>query len=116
MTPDAFRRIALALPETEERAHMRHPDFRVGGKIFATLAYPDDSWGMVKLAPEQQFNFVSTYPDAFQPVKGAWGLKGCTNVHLAKATAAALRPAMKMAWENAKTLKPAKRPTQNRER
>ena len=88
---------------------MRHPDFRVGGKIFATLAYPDDSWGMVKLAPEQQFNFVSTYPDAFQPVKGAWGLKGCTNVHLAKATAAALRPAMQAAWENAKASKPAKR-------
>ena len=81
---------------------MRHPDFRVGGKIFATLAYPDQSWGMVKLTPEQQFNFVREYPDAFIPVKGAWGLKGCTSVRLAKATATALRPAMKQAWENAK--------------
>ena len=95
---------------------MRHPDFRVGGKIFATLAYPDDSWGMVKLAPEQQYNFVSTYPDAFRPVNGAWGLKGCTNVHLPKATAAALRPAMKMAWENARAAAAAKRPAATKTR
>jgi hypothetical protein len=109
MTPDAFRRIALALPEAEERAHMHHPDFRVGGKIFATLAYPDESRGMVKLTPEQQYNVVREWPDAFAPVKGAWGLKGCTSVRLAKATAAALRPAMKMAWEGARASKPAKR-------
>jgi hypothetical protein len=106
MTPDAFRRIALALPDAEERAHMHHPDFRVGGKIFATLGYPDESRGMVKLTPEQQFNFVGAYPAAFVPVKGAWGLKGATSVHLAKATAAVLRPAMQMAWENAKAVKP----------
>jgi hypothetical protein len=108
MTPDAFRRIALALPEAEERAHMRHPDFRVGGKIFATLAYPDEAWGMVKLTPEQQYNVVREWPDAFAPVKGAWGLKGCTSVRLPKATAVALRPAMKMAWEGARTAKPAR--------
>src|SRR5579885_1015232 len=101
MTSDAFRRIALALPGAEERAHMQHPDFRVNGKIFATLGYPDETRGMVKLTPEQQFNFVREYPDAFTPVKGAWGLKGCTSVHLAKATAAALKPAMKDAWEQA---------------
>jgi YjbR len=110
MTPDAFRRIALALPDAEERAHMHHPDFRVGGRIFATLAYPDESWGMVKLTPEQQYNFVSAYPDAFRPVKGAWGLQGATNVHLPKATAVTLRPALKAAWENARQTKPAKRP------
>lgn len=108
MTPDAFRRIALALPDAEERVHMSHPDFRVGGKIFATLSFPDESWGMVKLTPEQQYNFVSEYPDAFTPVKGAWGLKGCTSVRLPKATAAALRPAMKLAWETARAVKPAK--------
>jgi hypothetical protein len=113
MTPDAFRRIALALPEAEERAHMRHPDFRVGGKIFATLAYPDDSWGMVKLTPEQQYNFVREWPEAFVPVKGAWGLKGCTSVRLRKVTSAALRPAMEMAWENARAAKPAKRTARN---
>lgn len=84
---------------------MHHPDFRVGGRIFATLAYPDGSWGMIKLTPEQQYNVVSAYPDAFVPVKGSWGLKGCTNVHLPKATATVLRPAMKMAWENARVSK-----------
>jgi hypothetical protein len=109
MTPNAFRRIALALPESEERAHMHHPDFRVGGRIFATLAYPDESWGMVKLTPEQQYNVVQAFPDVFVPVKGGWGLKGCTSVRLPKATAAALRTAMKMAWEGARATKPAKR-------
>jgi hypothetical protein len=70
---------------------------------------------MVALTPEQQFNFIGAYPAVFVPVKGAWGLKGATSVRLAKATAAALRPAMQMAWENAKTVKtrtakPGKRP------
>jgi len=95
---------------------MHHPDFRVGGKIFATLAYPDDSWGMVKLTPEQQYNFVSTYPDVFKSVNGAWGRQGCTNVHLPKATVAALRPAMKLAWENARSTKPIKRPAATKSR
>ena len=44
MTAAEFRRLALSLPEAEEREHMHHPDFRVGGKIFATLGYPDKSW------------------------------------------------------------------------
>ena len=92
---------------------MHHPDFRVGGRIFATLAYPDESWAMVKLTPEQQFNVVRTFPDAFRPVKGAWGLKGCTHVHLPKATVTAVRPAVKLAWENVKA-PPAKRPAKVR--
>lgn len=112
MTPDDFRRIALALPGAEEHEHMRHPDFRVGKKIFATLGYPGEEWGMVKLTPEQQFNVVRARPKAFQPVKGAWGLKGCTGVHLKDATAASLRPALKMAWETAQAsaAKQRKRP------
>src|SRR5206468_9304921 len=58
MTPEGFRRLALRMPEASESAHMGHPDFRVRGKIFATLSYPDESWGMVKLTPEQQEAFV----------------------------------------------------------
>jgi hypothetical protein len=69
MTPNAFRKIALSLPETEERQHMNHPDFRVAGKIFATLGYPDKTRGMVKLSPEHQHNFSKDYPEAFIPVK-----------------------------------------------
>jgi hypothetical protein len=100
MTPAAFRKLALALPETEERAHMAHPDFRVAGKIFATLAYPDKAWAMVKLSLEQQHNFVETYPAMFQPVPGGWGRKGATSVNLAKADAATVRRAIAEAWRN----------------
>ena len=60
ITRDGFRRLALSLPEATESAHMGHPDFRVRGKIFATLGSPDDGWGMVKLTPEQQDAFVQT--------------------------------------------------------
>ena len=100
MTQDGFRKLALALPEAVEAAHMGHPDFRVRGKIFATLGAPDASWGMVKLTPEQQAAFVDTAPKVFTPVKGGWGLRGATNVRLGQATAAALRPALEVAWQN----------------
>jgi YjbR len=75
MTAAEFRRIALSLPEAEERAHMDHPDFRVGGKIFATLGYPDKGWGMVKLFPDQQQEVMKSQPKAFVPAAGAWAGK-----------------------------------------
>ena len=62
MTPDTFRRLARTMPEAIEVGHMGHPDFRVGGKIFATLGYPEDGWAMVKSTPEQQEAFVATEP------------------------------------------------------
>ena len=70
MTADEFRNLALSLPEAVESAHMGHPDFRVGGKIFATLGAPDEDWGMVKLTPEQQKQFIREEPEIFVPVKG----------------------------------------------
>lgn len=100
MTVDGFRRLALSMPEACEVGHMGHPDFRVRGKIFATLGYPDQGWGMVKLTPEQQEAFVSTEPVVFAPVKGGWGLRGATNVRLRPAKARSLRLALAMAWEN----------------
>ena len=100
MTPAAFRKIALSLPETEERSHMDHPDFRVAGKIFATLGYPDKTRGMVKLAPEDQHNFSKDYPDAFVPVKGTWGRRGATSVHLKNADQETLTRAIRAAWCN----------------
>jgi hypothetical protein len=99
MTADDFRDLALSLPEAAESAHMGHPDFRVRGKIFATLG-PDEEWGMVKLSPEQQRVFVRTEPDVFQPVKGAWGRRGCTHVRFEKATEPAVRQALIAAWRN----------------
>jgi hypothetical protein len=102
VTAEQFRRLALSFPEAVEGAHMRHPDFRVrGGKIFATLADPDRKWGMVKLSPEQQEEFVGAEPGVFDPVKGGWGRAGATSVRLKSATKAILRPAMAAAWCNA---------------
>jgi hypothetical protein len=100
MTADQFRRLALSLPEVAEGAHMGHPDFRVRGKIFASLAYPDDAWGVLRLTVEQQRLFVRTEPKVFKPVKGGWGLKGATNVCLKPATKAKLATAMVAAWRN----------------
>jgi hypothetical protein len=92
--------MALALPETEERSHMNHPDFRVAGKIFATLGYPDKTRGMVKLSPEQQHYLSKDYPDAFVPVKGVWGRRGATHVILKAASKETLRKAIQSAWQN----------------
>lgn len=73
MTAEDFRNLALSFPETVEHQHMNHPDFRVRGKIFATLGYPDDAHGMVKLTPEQQHEYIKSEPNVFTPSKGAWG-------------------------------------------
>ena len=101
MTPGDFRKIALSLPEAVESAHMQHPDFRVGGKIFATLGYPDENWAVVKLTPEEQRHFIRADPDAFQPVKGAWGRRGNANVLLPAANIDTVRAAVAAAWRNA---------------
>lgn len=100
MTPSQFRKIALSLPETEERAHMSHPDFRVAGKIFATLGYPDKTRAMVKLSPEEQHYFSKDYPDVFFPVKGTWGRRGATSVHLKTAKPDVMSKAIEAAWRN----------------
>jgi len=100
MTAENFRSMALSLPEAVEKAHMGHPDFRVCGKIFATLGYPDDSLGMVKLTPEQQAAFVKSEPESFLPVKGGWGLRGATHVRLKKVKKPALQRALLTAWRN----------------
>jgi hypothetical protein len=100
MKPGDFRKLALSLPDTEERAHQNHPDFRVAGKIFATLGYPDAAWAMVKLYPAQQQAFVAADPRTFAPVKGAWGLKGATSVCLASANRARVKDALHAAWRN----------------
>ena len=80
---------------------MSHPDFRVGGRIFATLGYPDEEWGIVKLTPDEQANFIRADPDVFRPVKAAWGRRGYTNVHLSAAKVDKVREALGVAWCNA---------------
>jgi hypothetical protein len=100
MTADDFRRIALSLPEASQSDHMDHPDFRVRGRIFATLGYPDQDWGMVKLTPEQQSSFVRAEPAVFVPAKGAWGRRGSTTVRLETVDQVTLTSAIVAAWRN----------------
>ena len=82
---------------TLESAHMGHPDFRVNGRIFATL-HGDDEWGMVKLTPDQQRSFVRDEPAAFKPESGAWGRAGCTAVRLDAVDEDTLGEALTLAW------------------
>jgi hypothetical protein len=100
MSAKHFRSIALSLPEVVEGAHQGHADFRLRKRVFATLGYPDDAWGMVKLTPEQQAVLVAAEPGIFRPVPGAWGRSGSTNVRLAKADPKTLQSALAMAWRN----------------
>lgn len=99
VTPKEFRQIALNLPGTEAKQHMGHPDFRVAGKIFATLGYPDKSFGMVKLTPLEQRMFMDAQPNAFCSCAGAWGRKGATSVKLSAINKTTLRRAIDAAWE-----------------
>jgi hypothetical protein len=86
MTSAAFRKLALSLPEATEQSHMSHPDFRVRGKIFATMSYPDATKAMVKLSNMQQDTLVHAFPKMFAPVPGKWGENGATHVTLRHAT------------------------------
>jgi hypothetical protein len=97
-TADDFRRLALALPGAAEGAHMGHADFRVGGRIFATLGYPDDGWGVVMLTRDEQDVRVEAAPEVFAPVKGGWGRQGSTQLRLDAADEATIAGALRTAW------------------
>jgi hypothetical protein len=106
VTASQFRRIALGMEGASEGQHMGHPDFRVNGRIFATLT-ADGSRGMVGLTPEQQQEFMTASPDAFVPAAGAWGRGGSTMVELARVDVDALGEAMTLAWQKAVAAKKA---------
>ena len=97
MTARSFRRFALSLPEATEGAHMGHADFRVRGKIFATMG-PEEDWGMVKLPADEQADLVGEGGDVYTPAKGAWGLQGCTIVRLRDADVKTVRSALVAGW------------------
>jgi predicted DNA-binding protein (MmcQ/YjbR family) len=99
MTIEEFRHLALSFPEAEERSHMNHPDFRINGRIFATLGAPNAEFGMVKLSPELQETYVAAHPKTFRPAAGTWGRQGSTQVLLAEASAKVVKPAIGEAWQ-----------------
>jgi hypothetical protein len=98
MTAADFRRMALSLPDTAEGSHFGNADFRVGGKIFATLALEREGFGVLLLTPEQQAGMVHDEPEIFSPVAGGWGRQGSTRVRLAKVTSDILEAAMQTAY------------------
>lgn len=98
MTAEEFRKLALSLPEAVESSHVGHPDFRVRNKIFATLGYPNESYGVLMLTPEEQQKAISSNSAAFSPVNGAWGRRGNTLVLLGAIDVKALRDWMTLAW------------------
>ncbi|HKR82699.1 MAG TPA: MmcQ/YjbR family DNA-binding protein [Terriglobales bacterium] len=99
MTVKDFRRIALSLDGVEESSHMGQPDFRVGGRIFATLAAAEKGYGNLLLTPEQQATFVEELPDVFIPIAGGWGKNGATHIRLAVANEDVLQGALRTAWK-----------------
>jgi len=99
MTADDFRKLSRSFPETIESAHMDHPDFRVGGKIFATLTEDEDR-GMAKLNAAQQAWFLTNAPESFEPAAGAWGERGATIILLESADETLVLRALNAAWRN----------------
>jgi hypothetical protein len=99
MTPDDFRRIALSLEGAEEGSHMGSPDFRVGGRIFATLAAQAQGYGNLMLTPELQAGFVAEAPDIFIPIHGGWGRNGATHLKLSAANEDLVYGALQTAWK-----------------
>ncbi len=100
MTIADFRQLALSLEGAEESSHMGAADFRVGGRIFATLAHASQGFGNLMLSPEQQAAFVSELPDVFLPVAGGWGQSGVTHVRLSIVNRDVLAGALETAWKN----------------
>jgi hypothetical protein len=113
MTVDDFRRIALSMPGAEESSHMGAADFRVGGRIFATLASQSQGYGNLALTPEQQAAFVEELPEVFLPIAGGWGRMGMTHIRLDAADEDILTGALQTAWKLRvqKNLKPKNKKT-----
>ena len=98
MTPADFKRIALSFEGAEEGSHMGAVDFRVGGRIFATLASQAQGYGNLALTPEEQAVFCQELPDVFVPIAGGWVRMGMTHIVLARASEDVLRGALQTAW------------------
>jgi hypothetical protein len=117
MTAKDFKRIALSFDGAEEGSHVGATDFRVGGRIFATLASVKEGYGNLMLTPEMQAGFIAERPDLFLPVHGGWGRMGITHIRLASADEDSLRGALHTAWKlRVEKNRKGKKPTQSRAR
>ena len=119
MTAEDFRRIALSFDGAEESSHRGVPDFRVGGRIFATLASQDDGFGNLKLTPEMQQLLIAESPEVFLPIKGGWGRMGMTHIRLDEASERQMTDALHTAWRlrvdmNEKGRSRSKKPTKKK--
>lgn len=115
MTANEFRQLALAIPGAVESSHMDHPDFRLRGKIFATLGVPDGEWGTVNLTPDEQRALMAEAPGVFKPCNGAWGERGYTHVFLPKLTRKLAQAALAVAKDKVGAPRSkAKRPSDKR--
>ena len=109
MNAKDFRRIALSLEGAEEGSHLGAADFRVGGRIFATLASQKEGYGNLMLTSQQQADFVTELPEVFLPIPGGWGRMGMTHIRLANASEDVLAGALRSAWSLRKEKNIAKR-------
>lgn len=121
LTPADFRRLALSLEGAEEGSHFGAADFRVGGRIFATLAAEKQGYGNLMLTPEQQAAFVAEAAEVFLPIPGGWGRNGATHVRLSAANEDVLLGALRTAWKlrvekNQKTSKKKSKPASSKPR
>jgi len=98
MDAEDFREMALSFDGAEEGSHMGSPDFRVGGRIFATLAMQHLGFGNLMLSPELQQALIAEAPEVFLPIPGGWGRMGCTHIRLAKASAQQMLKGLQLAW------------------
>jgi hypothetical protein len=115
MTAAEFRKAALELPEAVAGQHMGHGDFRVGGKIFATIDHPERGWAMVKLSPAEQGALLLMHSEGFKAAAGAWGEKGATLIQLKFARAESVRVALEAAWRGRAPARLLKQPSPKRQ-
>ncbi|MDQ3487842.1 MAG: MmcQ/YjbR family DNA-binding protein [Acidobacteriota bacterium] len=108
MTADDFREIVLSMDGAAEGAHMKHPDFRANGRVFASLT-PGEETAVVKLAPEEQQELMRINPKSFVPAAGAWGRQGWTMVPLAAAKKPVVRGAVLLAYQGIMSQPPPRR-------
>jgi hypothetical protein len=98
LTPADFRALALSLEGAEQGSHMGAEDFRVGGRVFATLASAAQGYGNLMFDPPTQSDFIEELHNVFIPIAGGWGRMGVTHVILANATREQVLGALQTAW------------------